>query len=148
MNKKILIAVAALLAQQALPIYAQTGEGTVQVTVRDENGNAVDNAPVYIHGLERTHFVGGKEIPGTMVFAMKAGEYSFSSALAEHHGDYTDRFTSNEAKITVAEGENTSIIFTLKPIQDMEPAIAYAETHPGTMTSALAKQISASAERN
>ncbi len=139
MKKELLIAVVALLSLKALPIYAQVGEGTVQVTVLDENGKPVNNAPVYIRGLERTRFVGGKEIPGTMVFAMKPGDYSFSSALAQRHGDYMDRYTSNEARIRVIDGDNVSVILTLKQIQNLEPAIAYAEAHSHGFQSAMAR---------
>ncbi len=146
MKKTLVIAALALLALQALPLYAQTGEGTVQVTILDDKNNPVE-APVYIKGTNRTRFMGGKTIPGTMVFSMKAGDYSFSSALAQRTGDYIDRYTSNEAHITVVEGDNVSVILKLKPIQDYAPAMAYAESHPGPMTAALASRIN-TLERN
>src|SRR5581483_4774918 len=99
------------------PLFASTASvGTLQVTVLDENGAVVPDAPVYIYGEHKTHFVGGKEIPGTMTFEMPAGEYKISTALIKKTGEYVDRFASHEAHISVAEGDNTSVILKLNPI--------------------------------
>ena len=46
-------------------------QGTVQVTVVDENGAVVNEAPVYIYGAKRSQFVRGADVPGSTTFTMK-----------------------------------------------------------------------------
>ena len=98
--------------------YAAQSEsvGTVNITVLDENGALVPDAPVYIYGEHKTKFVGGKDIPGTTTLAMPAGSYRISSALVKKTGDYMDRFSSHEAHIEVIPGDNTVVVLTLRAI--------------------------------
>src|SRR5438477_2984498 len=92
-------------------------QGTVNITVMDENGNVVQDAPVYIYGPHKSQFIGGKDVPGTTTLTMKEGEYRFSSAVVKKTGDDIDRYASNEAQVQVVAGDNVSIILTLKPIK-------------------------------
>jgi len=120
-----LTAISATLSISSL--YADQKIGTLNVTVVDENGAVVQDAPIYIYGEHKTHFVGGKEIPGTTTLSMQAGEYRISTALIKRTGDYVDRFASHEAHIQVVEGDNTSVILTLLPIQEPAAQMDYAE---------------------
>jgi plastocyanin len=105
-------------------------QGTMNVTVVDSNGNVVSDAPIYIYGVKRTHFVGGADVPGSSTFAMNEGEYRISSAMIQKSGDIVDRFASNEARITVAAGDHVSVVLTLKPIHNAEQDTAsYATLH-------------------
>lgn len=115
--------------------------GTLNVTVVDQNGAVVSEAPVYIYGEHKTHFIGGKEIPGTNTFTMAAGEYRISTALVKRTGDYTDRFASHEAHIQVLEGDNTCVILTLRPINDPMGSLTYAEVHKMGVSSDIARNF-------
>jgi hypothetical protein len=101
--------------------------GTVNITVLDESGALVLDAPVYIYGEHKTHFVGGKEVPGTTTVSMPAGDYRISSALLKKSGDYYDRFASHEAHVQVVAGDNTVLVLTLKPINTNAPSLGYPE---------------------
>src|SRR6185312_12558682 len=87
----------------AAPVFAAhlVQPGTLNVTVVDENGTVVQDAPVYIYGEHKTHFVGGKDVPGSMTFEMQPGDYKISSALIRKNGEYLDRFASHEAHVQV-----------------------------------------------
>ncbi len=113
--------------------------GTVQVTVMDENGKVVPEAPVYIYGEHRTHFVGGADVPGTTTFSMKEGDYRISAALIQKTGDYVDRFASNEAHINVAAGDNVQIVLTLRPVEipEDQKAEAYGSLHVAGIPTSL-----------
>ena len=115
----------------ATPVFAGSllPQGTLHVTVVDENGKLVQDAPVYIYGEHKTHFVGGKDIPGAMTFEMAPGEYRISTAIIRHTGEYIDRFASHEAHVQVESGDNTSVILSLMPIQDPVSGMDYAEVH-------------------
>ena len=105
-------------------------QGTLNVTVVDENGAVVADAPVYIYGEHRTRFVGGADIPGTTTFTMKEGKYRISSALIKRSGDDIDRFASNEAHLAVVAGDNVSVVLTLKPVANPEQQPqSYATLH-------------------
>jgi len=93
-------------------------EGTINITVVDENGTIVPDAPLYIYGENKTHFVGGREISGSTMLSMPAGTYKISSAIVKKTGDYLDRFASHEAHIEVIPGDNTSIVLTLRAINE------------------------------
>jgi len=119
-----------ILMLSGVAAYASQAEsvGTVNVTVLDENGALVPDAPVYIYGEHKTHFIGGKEVPaGTTTLAMPAGEYRISSALMKKSGDYCDRFASHEAHIRVVPGDNTVLVLTLKPLDASIAVMGYTE---------------------
>src|SRR5882672_5226129 len=92
--------------------------GTLNITVLDENGAVMQDAPIYIYGENRTKFVGGKDIPGTTTLSMPAGTYKISSAIIKKTGDYLDRFASHEAHIEVVSGDNTVVVLKLMPIDN------------------------------
>ena len=96
-------------------------KGTLNVTVMDENGALVMNAPVYIYGDHKTKFVGGKEIPGTATMDLPAGTYRISSAIMRKTGEYFDRFASPEAFVEVVDGDNTVVTLRLRA---MDVAVA------------------------
>jgi len=126
-------------AVQAQPISASNDQGTIRVTVMDVDGNVVPDAPVYIYGEKRSHFVGGADIPGSTTFTMNEGTYRISSAMVKKGADYVDRFASNEAHISVVAGDNVSIILTLKPMdvpQNQMPQ-SYAELHVAGIPSGM-----------
>jgi hypothetical protein len=134
------------LALTALSLFARTpafaaSVGTLQITVVDENGQVVPEAPVYIYGEHKTRFVGGKEIPGTTTMEMAAGDYRISSAIIKKTGDYVDRFASHEGHVRVVEGDNTAVILTLRPIQDPMSTIDYAELHKMGIPSKIARNL-------
>jgi hypothetical protein len=105
-------------------------QGTMNVTVVDSNGNVVPDAPIYIYGIQRTHFMGGGDVPGSTTFAMKEGEYRISSAMIKKSGEDIDRYSSNEARITVAAGDHVSVVLTLNPIHNPDQdAASYASLH-------------------
>jgi len=143
MNIKSLIAAtfaSALFTTSTL--YASEAKvGTLNVTIVDENGAVVQDAPIYIYGEHKTHFVGGKDVPGTTTLTMPAGEYRISSAIIKKTGDYLDRFASHEAHIQVVEGDNTAVILTLKPIDDPVNSISYAELHKIGVPSEIAQNL-------
>src|ERR1039458_7739007 len=105
MNKTTLI-LALTFTLTGIAAYAAQPEnvGTVNITILDENGALVPDAPVYIYGENKTKFVGGKEVPGTITLTMPAGSYRVSSALVKKTGDYVDRFASHEAHVDVVPG--------------------------------------------
>jgi hypothetical protein len=130
MKMKKIFAIASLtVTLSGLAAYAVQLEntGTVNITVLDENGALVPDAPVYIYGEQKTKFVGGKDVPGTTTLSMPAGNYRISSAIVKKTGDYVDRFSSHEAHIEVMPGDNTVIVLTLKPIDDAVASIGYNE---------------------
>ena len=110
-------------------LYAARPEGTLSVTVVDENGAVVQDAPVNIYGEYKTHFVGGKDIPGTVTLSMPAGDYRISSAVTKKNGEYLDSYASHEAHVQVTAGDNASVILTLKAIGDPASALTYAELY-------------------
>ena len=101
--------------------------GTVNITVLDENGAVIPDAPIYIYGEQKTHFVGGKDIPGTTTLSMPAGNYRISSAIIKKTGDYLDRFASHEAHIEVVSGDNTVVVLKLMPIDNTIASIGMTE---------------------
>lgn len=129
MKMKKIFAVASLTVTLSGLAFAVQPEntGTVNITVLDEKGALVPDAPVYIYGEQKTRFVGGKDIPGTTTLSMPAGHYRISSAVVKKTGDYMDRFASHEAHVEVMPGDNTVIVLTLKPIDDAVASIGYAE---------------------
>ena len=101
--------------------------GTLNITVLDENGALVPDAPVYIYGEQKTKFVGGRDIPGTTTLSMPAGSYRISSAIVKKTGDYLDRFASHEAHIEVLPGDNTVVVLKLMAIDNTVASIGLAE---------------------
>jgi hypothetical protein len=101
--------------------------GTLNITVLDENGAIVQDAPIYIYGENKTKFVGGKDIPGTTTLSMTAGTYRISSAIIKKTGDYLDRFASHEAHVEVMPGDNTVVVLKLMAIDNAVASIGYAE---------------------
>ena len=127
--KKILAIVTLTVSLTGIAAYAAQNEsiGTVNITVLDENGALVPDAPVYIYGEQKTKFVGGKDIPGTTTLSMPAGTYRISSAIVKKSNGYLDRFASHEAHIQVVPGDNTVVVLTLKPLQDAVASLSYAD---------------------
>ena len=115
--------------------------GTVNITVLDENGALVPDAPVYIYGEHKTKFVGGKEVPGTTTLTMPTGSYRISSALVKKTGDYMDRFSSHEAHIDVIAGDNAVVVLTLRPIDDADAGIGFAELRKMGVASDIARNL-------
>lgn len=126
--KKTILMMSAILT--LMGIQAQAAElqniGTVNITVIDENGAVVPEAPVYIYGEQKTKFTGGKDIPGTTTFSMPEGTYRISSAVIKKTGDYLDRFASHEAHVQVVAGDNTVVVLKLMPIEQAE-SLTFAE---------------------
>jgi len=145
---KVLLSLAALTGLlcstvvRAETILQAPDQGTVRVTVIDADGKIVPDAPVYIYGEHRTHFVGGSDVPGTTTFSMNEGTYRISSALVKKTADdLIDRYASSEAHVSVVAGDNVSVILTLKSMDtpaDQQPQ-SYAELHvagiPGSLLS-------------
>lgn len=124
---KTIFTLAALMTLAGSLAFSAENEGTLQVTVVDEDGALVENAPIYIYGVQKTKFVGGREIPGSTTLTMPAGTYRVSSALARRTGEYLDRYASHEAYVRVAEGDNASILLTLRPIDDPMSSVTVSD---------------------
>jgi len=124
--KKILILLAVFTGTAAWAAQPENS-GTVNITVLDENGAVVSEAPIYIFGENKTHFSAGKDVPGTTTLTMAAGEYRISSAVIKKNGDYLDRFASHEAHIQVVAGDNTVVVLTLKSIDPGIETLGYTE---------------------
>jgi hypothetical protein len=135
------LAFAAMLSTSFVGAAPLLQPGTLQVTVMDENGEVVKDAPVYIYGEHKTHFVGGEEIAGSVTFEMQPGEYKVSTALIKKTGEYLDRFASHEAHIQVLPGDNASVILTLMPIQDPTSHMNYVEIHKIGVTDEIARSF-------
>jgi flagellar hook assembly protein FlgD len=127
--KKILAVATLTVTLSGIAAFAVQPEnsGTLNITVLDENGAVVQDAPIYIYGEHKTKFVGGKDIPGTTTLSMPAGSYKISSAIVKKTGDYLDRFASHEAHIEVLPGDNTVVVLKLMAIDDAVASIGYAE---------------------
>jgi hypothetical protein len=127
--KKILAVATLTVTLSGITAFAVQPEntGTLNITVLDENGAVVQDAPIYIYGEHKTRFVGGKDIPGTTTLSMPAGTYRISSAIIKKTGDYLDRFASHEAHIEVQSGDNTVVVLKLMPIDSAVASIGYAE---------------------
>jgi hypothetical protein len=138
---KFSVTLAAAIFLGQVSAQAAAGVGTLQITVLDEQGQLVQDAPVYIYGEHKTKFVGGKDVPGTTTIEMKPGTYKLSSAIVKKTGDYLDRFASHEAHVRVIEGDNASIILTLRSIQDPMSSISYAELHKIGVPSEIARSF-------
>ena len=132
-----------IVALGGVAAYAAQPEnvGTVNITILDENGALVPDAPVYIYGENKTKFVGGKEVPGTITLTMLAGSYRISSALVKKTGDYVDRFASHEAHVDVVPGDNTVVVLTLRPLGDAVASIGFAELHKMGVSSEIARNL-------
>lgn len=131
------------LTLSGMQAYAAQPEntGTVNITVLDENGALVPDAPVYIYGEQKTKFIGGKDVPGTTTLVMPAGNYRISSAIVKKTGDYLDRFASHEAHVEVVSGDNTVVVLTLKPLNDAVASIGYAELQKMGVSADIARNI-------
>jgi hypothetical protein len=130
MKMKKIFAVAALtVTLSGIAAFAVQPEnsGTLNITVVDENGAVVQDAPIYIYGENKTKFVGGKDIPGTTTLSMPAGTYKISSAIIKKTGDYVDRFASHEAHVEVMPGDNTVVVLKLMPIDNTVASIGFSE---------------------
>jgi hypothetical protein len=130
MKMKKIFAVAALtVTLSGIAAFAVQPEnsGTLNITVLDENGAVVQDAPIYIYGEHKTRFVGGKDIPGTTTLSMPAGTYKISSAIVKKTGDYLDRFATHEAHIEVMPGDNTVVVLKLMAIDNAVASIGYDE---------------------
>ena len=129
--KKTLASLTVIMTLNGVSAFAVQPEniGTVNITVLDENGAVIPDAPVYIYGEQKTRFVGGKDIPGTTTLSMPAGHYRVSSAIVKKTGDYLDRFSSHEAHIEVVSGDNTVVVLKLMPIDNTFASIGYSELH-------------------
>jgi len=127
--KKILALLTLTVILNGAAAYAAELENidTVNITVLDENGSVIPDAPIYIYGEHKTHFVGGKDIPGTTTLSMAAGHYRISSAVIKRTGDYLDRFSSHEAHVEVVSGDNTVVVLKLMPIDNTLASIGMAE---------------------
>ena len=122
----------------AAAFAAEPGDsGTVNITVLDVTGSVIADAPIYIYGEQHTHFVGGKDIPGTTTLTMPAGHYRISSAIIKKTGDYLDRFASYEAHVEVVPGDNTVVVLKLMPIDSTLASIGQAELHRMGITASL-----------
>jgi hypothetical protein len=128
---KTLAFLTVILTLSGITAFAAQPEnaGTVNITVLDENGAVIPDAPVYIYGEQKTRFVGGKDIPGTTTLSMPAGHYRISSAIVKKTGDYLDRFASHEAHIEVVSGDNTVVVLKLMPLDNTYASIGYSELH-------------------
>jgi flagellar hook assembly protein FlgD len=126
-NAILILALTVTLSGMAAYAAGPLNVGTVNITVVDENGALVPDAPVYIYGEHKTKFVGGKDVPGTTTLSMPAGSYRISAAVVKKTADYIDRFASHEAHIEVVPGDNTTVVLTLKPLGDAIAGIGYAE---------------------
>ena len=141
---KNFLAVAALtVTLSGISAFAAQPEnvGTVNITVLDENGAVVPDAPVYIYGEQKTKFTGGKDVPGTTTLTMPSGNYRISSAIVKKTGDYLDRFASNEAHIQVIPGDNTVVVLTLKPLEDTVASIGYSDLHKMGIPTEIARNL-------
>jgi hypothetical protein len=127
--KNAILAAALIVTVSGIAAYAAEPEnvGSVNITVIDENGAVVPDAPVYIYGEHKTKFIGGKDIPGTTTLMMQAGTYRISSAIVKKTGDYLDRFASHEAHIEVVPGDNTVVVLKLMPIEDVLAGLGSSE---------------------
>ena len=127
--KKIMAVLSLTTILTGVQAYATelNDEGTVNVTVMDENGTVIPDAPIYIYGEQKTHFVGGKDIPGTTTLSMPAGHYRISSAITKKTGEYFDRFSSHEAHVEVVPGDNTVVVLKLMPIDNTLASIGTSE---------------------
>ena len=141
--KKIFAVAALTVTLNGIHAFAAQPEniGTVNITVVDENGALVPDAPVYIYGEQKTKFVGGKEVPGTTTLSMAAGNYRISSAIVKKTGDYLDRFASNEAHVEVIPGDNTVIVLTLKPLEDAVASLGYAQLSKMGVDTEIARNL-------
>src|SRR5436305_986326 len=101
MKKNLILSAVVLTLSGVAAFASQPASGTLNVTVVDENGALVQDAPVYIYGEHKTKFIGGKDVPGSTTFSMPAGQYKISSAVIKKNGDYLDRYSSHEAHIEV-----------------------------------------------
>lgn len=128
--KKTILMLSLILTLGGAKAFAAEVEmgGTVNITVIDENGAVVPEAPVYIYGEHRTKFMGGKDIPGTTTFSMPAGTYRISSAVVKKTGEYIDRFATHEAHVQVVSGDNTVVVLKLMPVESTS-GLTFAELH-------------------
>lgn len=126
--KKLIFAASLAVILNGGNLFAASPEsiGTLNITVLDESGAVVEEAPVYIYGEHKTRFVGGKDVPGTTTLTMPAGHYRISSAVIKKTGDYLDRFASHEAHIQVVPGDNTVVVLKLIPLTP-EAGLSLAE---------------------
>jgi hypothetical protein len=143
MKTPLFLIVLAASSLSAPSLYAASSEnvGTLNVTVIDENGALVKDAPIYIYGEHKTRFVGGKEIPGTATLTMPAGHYRISSAIVKKTGDYLDRYASSEAHVEVVAGDNTILTLPLKPIEDPLASLGYADAGRIGLPADLARNL-------
>jgi len=118
MKNLLAAAILALVCGGSVQAKSVQPMGTLNVTVLDENGALVPSAPVYIYGDKKTHFIGGKNIPGTATLDMPAGTYRISAAIIRKTGDYTDRFASPEAFVEVVAGDNSVVTLHLRSLDD------------------------------
>jgi predicted short-subunit dehydrogenase-like oxidoreductase (DUF2520 family) len=142
LKRQVLLAAAAcFLGTRSLMAISAPTVGTLNVTVLDETGAMVTNAPVYIFGESKTKFIGGKDIPGTATLDMPAGTYRISSALMRKTGEYYDRFASREAHIHIVPGDNTVVTLHLKALEDVEAEQTQADARIITGSDQIARNF-------
>jgi hypothetical protein len=91
--------------------------GVVQVMVQDEQGAPVAHAPIYIYdaGLAKVLESGPQ---GSISIDLKKGKYTISSAQSSPKQGWVDRYASAPAHVQVISEDMTSVILTLRPVQD------------------------------
>ncbi len=137
----------AFLAVSSPLSAASSAIGTLRITVVDEAGQVVPNAPVYIYD-NKNHFVAARESAGSSLFDLKPGEYRVSSALVREVNDptggvYKDRYYTEVARAIVNEGDQTSVILPLKPVQSPVASLSRSTLHQIGVTSEVARAFDA-----
>jgi hypothetical protein len=113
-----------LIAFSTCPAHAfkaSPAAGILQVTVVDEDGHYVSDAPVYVYKKDKEHITAAKEASGVATFQLQPGIYKLYAAKARPVADGVARYTSHEARVRVSFEENASVILKLQPQTDDTP---------------------------
>ena len=107
-------------------VIASSNSGFLRVSVVDEEGKNVPDAPIYIEGSHPGRFF-GRENEAATKFMLSAGDYTVSSAIVRHiPGGFIDRLVSHKAIVHIeAEGE-VNVVLTLETIPDHVPDLVYS----------------------
>jgi hypothetical protein len=110
-----LLFISATLHAESDILNSQTG--VVQVFVEDENGASVPNAPVYITDGHHIQYMETSSL-GAVSVDLQEGQYRLSSAITRTMPDCIDRYASPEAHVQVVPQDTTSVILTLRFVDD------------------------------
>ncbi len=92
------------------------GSGNLQVRVLDSDGQAIQEARLYLYNENLKVFSQANVENGFVTLVLAPGHYRLYSARSENIHGYLDHAASPETRVEVSPYENTSVILSLNHV--------------------------------